>query len=140
MPQLDANLLKLSHNKEFQKHYEAAALLLDKLRHECGVNVAIPDPFTAAASVHSTNQLLRGVRKGAGNVHQQLRFCTDVLIHFCLEFRQLDVSFTLCDPMASGTILSHEQYRLFVYSNTTELVNAIQHCCAEVRYQVCGDA
>lgn len=139
LDQLDADKLTLQKDPEFQKRYETAQILLDQLGHECGVDVTLSGPFTAAASIYSTNLILRAIRKDPDNVHRLLRFCTDALISICRQFRQLDVSFSICDPIASGTILSPDQYRQFVFPYTVELVKAMHDAGADVGYHICGD-
>lgn len=137
---LDPSLAELPKDIELRNHCEAVEILLDKLGHECGVDVTISGPFTAASSIYPTAEVLRATKKDSENLHRLLSFCTDILKNICKEFNKYGVSFTLCDPTASGTVLKASQYKEFVFPYTKELVSYIHGLGGEVAYHICGDS
>lgn len=138
--QLDMSKVELKNDDRFQRHYHAAEILLNKLGDECNIGITITGVFTAAASIYPTELLLRAIRKDPENTHKLMRFCTESLRTVYLEFAKLGVGFSLCDPVASGTILQRRQYQEFVKPYTTELVDALHKSGAAVSYHICGDS
>ena len=96
-------------------------------------------PFTAAASIYPTSLLLRAVRRTPEKVHGLMRFCTDAIKLVCRDFAALGAGFTLCDPVASGTILRKEDYLSFVFPYTRELVEHFHGLGCSVTYHICGN-
>lgn len=137
---LDMNMTMSAHDKDFKNHLDAAEILMKELGDECGVDVSISGPFTAASSIYSPAKLLRSIIRDPENTHRLLRFCTDALKGICSEFIKLGVSFTFCDPVASGTILRQSQYQEYVFPYTKELVDYIHALNGEVGYHICGDS
>jgi uroporphyrinogen decarboxylase len=136
---LDMSKVERKNDTEFAKRYEAAEIMLDEMGGECGVDVTISGPFTAAASVYPTAFLLRAVRRDPENAHKLIRFCTESIKSVCRDFSSLGVSFTLCDPIASGTILRKADYLDFVFPYTCELVDEIHSFGTSAGYHICGN-
>lgn len=61
--ELDMSKLELKKDKAFQLHIEACDILIDKVGKEVPTGVLISGPFTAAASIYKTEDLLRATRK-----------------------------------------------------------------------------
>ncbi len=104
--ELDMSKLELKKDKAFQLHIEACDILIDKVGKEVPTGVLISGPFTAAASIYKTEDLLRATRKNPEKLHQLVKFCTEGLKMICREFIKTDSLILLCDPIASGTILN----------------------------------
>lgn len=137
--QLDMSKLELKNDKAFQLHLEAARIIMDKIGNEVPTGVLISGPFTAAASIYKTENLLRATRKNPEKLHQLIKFCNDALKMIYREFIKAGVLILLCDPIASGTILNKKQYQEFVLPYTIELMKDIHDAKGMVCYHICGD-
>lgn len=136
---LDMSKLELKNDKAFQLHLEAAKLIIEKIGHEVPTGVLISGPFTAAASIYKTENLLRATRRNPEKLHRLINFCNEALKMICKEFIKEGVLILLCDPIASGTILHQKQYREFVLPYTIELMKEIHEAKGMVCYHICGD-
>jgi uroporphyrinogen decarboxylase len=139
LDRLDMGKTGRPHDPELQQRYQAAEIMLEAVGRECGVDVTISGPFTAAASIYPTGRLLRGLLKDPENVHRLLDLCTGAIIAICQDFHRLGLSFTLCDPVASGTILKKQNYLDFVFPYTRRIVDELHRSGASVAYHICGD-
>lgn len=137
--QLDIAKLELKNDRKLQLHVEATKILINELGREVPTGVLISGPFTAAASIYQTESLLRATRKNPEKVHQLLRFCTQGLKTIYREFIKAGAVILLCDPIASGTILSRKQYLEFVLPYTIDLMQDIHEAKGMVCYHICGD-
>lgn len=129
----------LDNAPPFQVCYEYINLVNEKLGDEVPIILSGAGPFTSVASIYKTEMLLRAVRKNPEKVHELLRLCTDVLKKVYVKFAKEGVIIMPCDPVASGTILSRQQYSEFVLPYTQELINAVHSNSAMAFYHVCGD-
>lgn len=136
------NASKLDVKKDFilSNCFEAAEILLEKLGDECNVGVSLPGPFTAAASIFQTELLLRAVRCHPEKVHELLKFSSEAIKNLSDQYGSLGVSFSLADPVASGTLLHPKQYREFCLPYTKDIVNHIHTKHKKsVGYHICGN-
>lgn len=136
---LDMSKLELKNDKAFQLHLEAAEIITQKIGHEVSTGVLISGPFTAAASIYKTENLLRATRKNPEQLHKLINFCNEGLKMICREFIKKGCLILLCDPIASGTILNKKQYQEFVLPYTIELMKDIHEANGMVCYHICGD-
>ncbi|WP_425446522.1 uroporphyrinogen decarboxylase family protein [Dethiothermospora halolimnae] len=136
---LDMSKLELKNDKAFQLHMDAAKIVIDKIGHEVPNGILISGPFTAAASIYKTENLLRATRKNPEKLHELIKFCTEGLKMICREFIKTGSLILLCDPIASGTILRQKQYREFVLPYTIDLMKDIHEAKGMVCYHICGD-
>ncbi|ABS32949.1 uroporphyrinogen decarboxylase family protein [Clostridium botulinum] len=137
--ELDMSKLELKKDKAFQLHIEACDVLIDKVGKEVPTGVLISGPFTAAASIYKTEDLLRATRKNPEKLHQLVKFCTEGLKMICREFIKTGSLILLCDPIASGTILNPKKYLEFVLPYTIDLMKDIHDAKGTVCYHICGD-
>nr|WP_312579271.1 uroporphyrinogen decarboxylase family protein [Sedimentibacter sp.] len=137
--ELDMSKLELKNDKMFRLHYDAANMLIEKVGSEVPTGILISGPFTAAASIYKTENLLRATRKYPEQLHKLIRFCTDALKMICIDFIKTGSIILMCDPIASGTILNKKQYRQFVLPYTIDLMKSIHAAGGTVCYHICGD-
>ena len=136
---LDLSKIERKNDPWAQMNYEMAQMTLDKYGNEVGVSLSTPGPITAASSLYPIEKLLRATRKDPEHVHQLLRFATDAIKLLAKEFMDGGVGISLCDPVASGTILNEKSYREFVLPYTKEIIQFIHDYGKSVTYHVCGD-
>ena len=136
---LDLEKVRRKNHPWFQMNYDACQIALEKVGDEVAVGVTIPGPITAAASICQTDVLLRGMIKKKEQVHQLIRFCTDAIKQVFGEFMELPIGFSLCDPIASSTILRPSQYDEFCLPYTQEIFDFLHERNNGACYHVCGD-
>lgn len=139
LDRLDMAKTERRNDPELRQRYRAAEIMLEAVGDECGVDVAISGPFTAAASIYPTALLLRALIKDPENVHKLLEMCTGAIIAICKDLYTLGVSFSLCDPTASGTVLKKQNYLDFVFPYTRRIVEELHQIGASVGYHICGN-
>lgn len=136
---LDLDKISRQNDPWSQMNYEMAQMTIDKYGHEVGVSLSTPGPITAASSLYPIDKLLRASRKKPEKVHELLRFTTDAIKLLAKEFMDGGVGISLCDPVASGTIMNEKSYREFVLPYTQELIQFIHDYGKSVTYHVCGN-
>lgn len=136
---LNADDLKLENDSKFKMHLDTVKILVEQMKDKVPTGVLISGPFTAASSIYKTEMLLRATRKDKERLHQLIRFCTNALKDIYTKFVEEGAMILLCDPIASGTIISRKQYLEFVLPYTKELIQAIHDAGGMVCYHICGD-
>lgn len=128
-----------SRDVKLKGHMIAAEILLEELSEEHNLGFSLHGPFTAASSVYSPEKLMVSIMRNPEGVHKLLRFTTEAIKGICKEFNKLGVSFSINDPVASGTIISAKHYIEFVLPYTKEIIDYIHGIGASVCYHICGD-
>ena len=134
-------LEKVSINKDpwSAQCFEALQIMQKEVGDEVGLSIAPPGPFTAASSLYPVAKLLRATHKNPQQVHKLLRFTTDALKIIATEYVGAGTGFSICDPVASGSILSKQAYCEFVQPYTQELIEHVHSLGKGVTYHVCGN-
>lgn len=135
---LDFENILPNKDMELKKTFEACEILLDELGEECNIGFGLTGPFTSAASIYKTENLLRAMRKSPQELHKLLRVCTDATKELANEGHKRGLGLSIADPVASGTILRVNQYDEFVAPYTKEIVEHIHKMGKSVTYHVCG--
>jgi Uroporphyrinogen-III decarboxylase len=139
LDRLDLDKLRPENDPKFQRHLEAIKITQEEIGDEVPVGMLISGPFTAAASIFCTENLLRETRKHPEKLHELLRFCTDGLKGVYREIIKTGAMVLFCDPIASGTIIHRRHYLEFVLPYTRELMKEIHDAGGMVCYHICGD-
>ena len=117
----------------------ACEMLVEQMGDTVGTSASLTGPLTAAASIYPITKLLIATRKKPELVHKLLRFSTDALIAVSEEFAKCGVDIFICDPVASGDIISEKAYRELVLPYTKELAPAIHKHGVAMGYHICGN-
>lgn len=117
----------------------ACEMLVEQMGDVVGTSASLTGPLTAAASIYPIPLLLKATRKQPDLVRKLLRFSTDALIAVSEEFAKCGVDIFICDPVASGDIISEKMYRELVLPYTKELAPAIQKHGVAMGYHICGN-
>ncbi|KIR02640.1 Methylcobalamin:coenzyme M methyltransferase, methanol-specific [Lachnospiraceae bacterium TWA4] len=136
---LDLAKVERKNDPWSQRHYDMAQMTIDKYGDEVGACLSAPGPMTAAASLYPIAKLLRSTRKEPEKVHELLRFCTDAIKVIAGEFMDGGVGVSICDPVASGTIMNEKSYREFVLPYTKEIIDFIHLHGRTMTYHICGN-
>ena len=114
-------------------------MLVEQMGDVVGTSASLTGPLTAAASIYPITKLLKATRKQPDMVRKLLRFSTDALISVSEEFAALAVDIFICDPVASGDIISEKMYRELVLPYTREIAPAIHKHGVAMGYHICGN-
>ena len=136
---LDMDKVRKENDPWLKLNLEATEICNEKVGDEVGVNISTPGPITAASSLYPVDKLLRDMRRNPEKVHQLLRFCTDAIKYVTDEFRAVNGGTFLCDPIASGNIMSEKAYREFVLPYTKEIMDHAHAHGGGVGYHICGN-
>lgn len=136
---LDMDRVRKEKDPWFRMNYDACQICLDKLGKEVGTSVSLPGPLTAAASFYPMDKLLIATRKQPDKVQKLLRFATDAVKIVAEDFAKLGVDIFVCDPIASGDIISRKTYRELVLPYTQEITPYIQKHGVAMGYHICGN-
>ena len=136
---LSLEKVDIDHDPWNAQCFEALQLIKKEIGDEVGRSIAPPGPVTAASSLYPVDKLLRLVFRKPEKVHALLRFCTDALKIVAKEYIDAGCGYSICDPVASGSILSKKLYKEFAQPYTKELIDYIHELGKGVTYHVCGN-
>ncbi len=137
--ELDFDRVRLQNSKDFQLHLDCVKILVERMGSEVPIGTLITGPFTAMASIYPVEKLLKATRKNPDKVHQLMRLCTDILKEIHVEFIKEGSMILFCDPIASGSLISAQDYEKYVLPYSTELMENIHQNNGVVCYHICGD-
>lgn len=136
---LDLSKIERKNDPWYQLNYDAYHICMEKYGHEVGASLSIHGPITAAGSIYPVEKLLRSIRKEPEKVHELLRFSTDATKIVMKDFLEAGSGISLCDPIASGTLIDKKTYREFVLPYTKEIVDYVHSFGKSLTYHVCGE-
>ncbi len=137
---LDFEKCRLKKDPDFQKHLDCAKILVNEMGKEVPVAALISGPFTSISSIYPIEKLLKATVRNPEEIHKLMRLCTDALKEVHNEFIKAGAMILVCEPVATGSIISEKAYREFVKPYTVELMNNIHAKKGMVCYHICGDA
>jgi uroporphyrinogen decarboxylase len=139
LEKLDFSKTLPENDPKCQKHLEAARITLEEVGEEVPCAVLIAGPFSSAFSVINPDKLLRALRKKPEGVHRLVRKCTDALKPIYKAFIETGCLILFCEPLSSGSVISHKNYIEFVKPYVSELMAWIHDCAGMVCYHICGE-
>lgn len=118
----------------------AAKALLEKFQGDCYCFATIPLPFTLAGHLRDAACLMSDMIKHAEQAHQLLDYSTKVILEHLKLYAALDVDgFIVCDPSASGNLLSPRHFETFVAPYTRRVIDAVHEIGASTILHICGN-
>jgi MtaA/CmuA family methyltransferase len=97
-------------------------------------------PFTLAGHMRDAARLMSDMIRHPDAVHQLLDYCTQLFMrHFQLYIDLGIQAFMICDPSASGNLLSPRHYEEFVEPYTKPLIQMIHDAGLPTILHICGD-
>lgn len=102
------------HSGKLPLYLEALKMLKDKMGKVIPVGSCIGGPFSTAAFIRGTDSLLRDLRKDPEKVHRLLEIVTASALNYIDAVIDLGCGISIADPVASGTMISADNFREFV--------------------------
>ncbi len=104
---------------------EALKRIKEALGNEVNVSTWVAGPFSTAANLRGTDVLLKDLYRSPEFAHRLLRLATDSTIAYVREAAKLGIYFSICDPTASGTLISENHFKKYALPYLKELTNSI---------------
>ena len=99
----------------------------------------VPAPFTTAQHLVETEAFLLGLMLEPDPVHELLRYATRSVIAFCRAIINAGGLPVIVDPLASGSVISPEQFRTFALPYEGEVIRFLHRYDLDVILHICGD-
>jgi uroporphyrinogen decarboxylase len=113
-------------NPMMRPNWQVLEELLDKLGEtgKSEIVAMIPMPVTMAATTIGVERFLKKLIRDPDYIHLLVGKLTDLIVEALQALRGYDVTFWIGDPIASGSMLKPEQYRVFAKPYQTKVVDA----------------
>jgi MtaA/CmuA family methyltransferase len=123
-----------------RSHMAAAEHLVDKVGSERYVQMSVIAPLTLAGELRGVETLMLDTILEPQFVRDTLRLCTDVLTMYMEEMTRTGVdAISVCDPTASGSLISKEDFESLVLPCLIEQDRAVKKGGAIDILHICGD-
>jgi uroporphyrinogen decarboxylase len=129
-----------SHPK-MERFWQVLEGLFKAVGDEAPVSVAVSGPFSVAGRVIGTAKLMRKLLREPEYVHKLVDKITEIEISVVNSLTGYGVGgFGIMDPVASGTLISPEQYRKFAKPYEKKLFDAMTRVAGhKPQCHICGD-
>ena len=117
----------------------ACEILVEDMGEVVGTSASLTGPLTAAASLLPVERFFKAMYKKPELVRKLFRFSTDALKIVCEEFARTGVDIFICDPVASGDMVSVGVYRDWVLPYTREIAPITRAYGVSMGYHICGN-
>jgi uroporphyrinogen decarboxylase len=123
-------------------YLNAVRLIREEIGHLVPVALNVRSPFSTAANLRGTENLLRDLLYTPDFAHRLLRFALDATLGVIEAARPLGITFGTSDPVASGSLISPRHYREFAQPYEKVLIQrmnragrypAVLHICGNTR-------
>lgn len=117
-----------------------AEILLKELADEYFCYATIPSPFTLASYVRGVSELMTDLYHNPEAVDDLLDFTTEVVNEEVRLYASLGVhGLCICDPSASGSVISPRHYGRFAMPATKRVSQVVRDLGLKPLLHVCGD-
>jgi len=99
----------------------------------------VPAPFTTAQQLVDQEAFLLGLLTEPERVHRLLEYATRSIIRFCRAIIGAGGLPILVDPLASGSVISPNQYREFALPYEAEVIRYLHRYDLDIVLHICGD-
>ena len=117
---------------------EGVALTKKRLGDKVSVSCSVTAPFTVAAMVLGTEQLLIGMIKKPEKVHQLMEVIVENNCRLIKRIVDMGVGIGIPDPISSTSLISLEQYRKFSLPYFKKMVDYIKSIGGGCGLHICG--
>ncbi|NLI74705.1 MAG: hypothetical protein GX369_08085 [Euryarchaeota archaeon] len=123
-----------------QAHIAATEYLIDRVGNERYIQMTVIAPMTLAGELRGVEAIMMDTILEPEFVNDCLRLCTDVLIMYMEEMTKTGVdAVSVCDPTASGSLISRECFEEFALPFIIEQDRAVKKGGAIDVLHICGD-
>lgn len=120
---------------------EATATVIKEAGDQVPISATVAGAFTTASCLRGTELLMRDLRRNPEFVHRLMKFAVDSTIPFVLEAIKLGARVGIAEPVASGTLISRNQFLEFVAPYLKDLVSVIKRECGVApSLHICGNS
>lgn len=135
---LDTSRLEFANDPNAQVAFEAVERINDVLGDELFTGVGFMGPFTTAANLFGTTNLMKALRRDPEGAHRLLDFAADCTIEVGRKYVQNQVGIGLAEPTAS--MVSPKMFREFVIPYYAKVMNKWKEWgCRGAGFHICGD-
>jgi uroporphyrinogen decarboxylase len=106
--------------------FENIEMLLEAFGDEVPVDVCLSGPFTTAGNLYGTENLMRALYTNPEFVHRLLRISLDAIMLFVQKAATLDITFSVGEPTASGSLINKKMSQDFAFPYLKELFDNIK--------------
>ncbi len=99
----------------------------------------VPAPFTTAQQLVDQEAFLTGLLTMPEQVHELLAYASKSCISLCRAIIGAGGLPVLVDPLASGSVISAEQYREFALPWEKQVINYLHRYDLDIVLHICGD-
>ena len=118
---------------------EALRLTKEKLGDQVDVGASMTGPFSVAASVVGTENLLKGMIKSPEKVHVLMEIITESNNRYIQEVAKLGMGIGFCDPVSSVSVISPKAFREFSLPYLKKNVDEVRRCTgSNPGLHICG--
>lgn len=120
--------------------FETVERLKEKMGNKVPISIGVPGPFTTAANVRGTENIMKDLYKNPEFVHKLLRLATDTTIALIREGAKYEIDFGIYDPTSSGTLISENQFLNFAFPYLKEVLVFMKSASANApSLHICGN-
>lgn len=132
-------LIDVEKDGRFPIIVEAFERLQELYGEERTLGSGLAGPFTTAAGLIGTENLLKATVKNKEGVHRLLQYSTDCIVKCCADLnRKLGIRFTLSEPMGSKDLLSKRQFKEFFLPYLRQSVERLNEFQGATGVHICG--
>lgn len=119
--------------------YRAAEICLTEIGNEIIPSISISGPFTTAATLRGVEAILKDTYTDPEFCHKLLRMATDSAKNHIKAIIKTGASIgAICDPVASGSLISPKTFEEFAFPYIKELVEFIHSLGSSAGLHICG--
>lgn len=119
-------------------HIEAMKIVKDSIGSEVPCSAAIVGPFTNACFLIGVQEMTKLMIRNPEAVHKLCKISLDSCISFVKESLKQGVGISICEPMASSTVISPTHFRKYCTPYMEQLVNFIKDKGSTPSVHICG--
>ncbi|AEF96227.1 uroporphyrinogen decarboxylase family protein [Methanotorris igneus] len=113
--------------------------LVEKIGNEVFIGMCVPGPFTIAGNLHGTESMMMDLVMNPDVIKEEIKLATEaskLFINACMDRGAIPL---ICDPIASGSLISPKFYEEFALNPCKEIVKEIHKRGLPAILHICGD-
>ena len=119
-------------------YYKAIETLYNAVGDRVTIMAFVPAPFTTAAGLCGTEEFLVDLLIDPENAHVVLESATKAVIELLSSVTEAGALPVLVDPLASGSVLSADQFSTFALPYIQEVIRFLHRYDMDVLLHICG--